>query len=333
MFDPMVTSLAFADYYGFQPIVAAIARESAAYGGPVYLFNDDSHVYNAGKSLARLGLADVLPHRPTGAEPVRVTVDGVRDDGPGPGRGPARSPTPPTRRTGGPACRGRAPSTSPAARSTGSTRSGRRTLPDQRDRLDARVEPAGQPDRPPVEGLDRGPVREARAGDRGDQRGGEDLVRRGVVHQRAGPRLDVEAYVALPARAYRVGVEFQGGHRRVPQRAWRNAASVFFGRRAGAAVALDVERRRVRPRQPELGSSGFPGQVDKSWRMPYRHDHLNLPLEISRLHAGLPADGPEGTDLQMSSAHRDDDGPATRTGLAVLGMGAALVDQLEPMPA
>jgi hypothetical protein len=39
MFDPTVANPSFADYYAFQPIVAAIARESAAYKGPVYLFN------------------------------------------------------------------------------------------------------------------------------------------------------------------------------------------------------------------------------------------------------------------------------------------------------
>ncbi|MEO9239739.1 MAG: hypothetical protein ABI418_16790 [Jatrophihabitantaceae bacterium] len=52
MFDPTVTNPSFADYYGYQPIVAAIARESAAYRGPVYLFNGDSHVYNSDNPLA-----------------------------------------------------------------------------------------------------------------------------------------------------------------------------------------------------------------------------------------------------------------------------------------
>src|SRR5581483_3160553 len=52
MFDPTVANPAFADYYGFQPIVAAIARESAAYRGQVYLFNGDSHVFNADHPLA-----------------------------------------------------------------------------------------------------------------------------------------------------------------------------------------------------------------------------------------------------------------------------------------
>lgn len=52
MFDPTVTNPSYADYYGFQPIVQAIARESAAYRGPVYLFNGDSHVYNSDNPLA-----------------------------------------------------------------------------------------------------------------------------------------------------------------------------------------------------------------------------------------------------------------------------------------
>ena len=44
----------FADYYAFKPIVAAIARESAAYKGQVYLFNGDSHVYNSDQPLGAL---------------------------------------------------------------------------------------------------------------------------------------------------------------------------------------------------------------------------------------------------------------------------------------
>lgn len=52
MFDPTVTSPSFADYYAFQPIVQEIARETANFRGPVYLFNGDSHVYNSDKPLA-----------------------------------------------------------------------------------------------------------------------------------------------------------------------------------------------------------------------------------------------------------------------------------------
>jgi hypothetical protein len=52
MFDPTVTNPAYADYYGFTPIVAALARESARYDGQVYLFNGDSHAYNRDNPLA-----------------------------------------------------------------------------------------------------------------------------------------------------------------------------------------------------------------------------------------------------------------------------------------
>ncbi|MDX6237528.1 MAG: hypothetical protein QOG10_2343, partial [Kribbellaceae bacterium] len=52
MFDPTVTNPTYADYFAFQPIVQAIAQESAAFSGPVYLFNGDSHVYNSDQPLA-----------------------------------------------------------------------------------------------------------------------------------------------------------------------------------------------------------------------------------------------------------------------------------------
>lgn len=52
MFDPTVSNPTFADYYAFQPIVRAIARESIDFRGPVYLFNGDSHVYDYDQPLA-----------------------------------------------------------------------------------------------------------------------------------------------------------------------------------------------------------------------------------------------------------------------------------------
>ncbi|MFD1658776.1 hypothetical protein ACFSL4_11285 [Streptomyces caeni] len=52
MFDPTVTDPSFADYYAFQPIVRAIAQESADFGRPVYLFNGDSHVYTSDSPLS-----------------------------------------------------------------------------------------------------------------------------------------------------------------------------------------------------------------------------------------------------------------------------------------
>jgi hypothetical protein len=80
MFDPTVTDPTYADYYAFQPIVQAIAQESASFDGPVYLFNGDSHVYNSDRPLAAgskwLSFYGV-------SKPVsnlsRVTIDGSTD--------------------------------------------------------------------------------------------------------------------------------------------------------------------------------------------------------------------------------------------------------------
>ncbi|MFB7573302.1 hypothetical protein [Streptomyces sp. NPDC056165] len=80
MFDPTVTGPSFADYYAFQPIVKAIAEESAKFRGPVYLFNGDSHVYNSDKPLDTgsqwlpfYGVKTVAPNLH------RVTIDGSTD--------------------------------------------------------------------------------------------------------------------------------------------------------------------------------------------------------------------------------------------------------------
>ena len=77
MFDPTVAAPSFADYYGFQPIVAAVARESSAFDGPVYLFNGDSHIYNSDNPLAAgskwlsfYGIGQPVPNLS------RITVDG-----------------------------------------------------------------------------------------------------------------------------------------------------------------------------------------------------------------------------------------------------------------
>jgi len=77
MFDPTVPDPSFADYYGFQPIVAAIARESAAYHGQVYLFNGDSHVYNVDHPLGSgsTWLSFYGVGQPV-ANLTRITVDG-----------------------------------------------------------------------------------------------------------------------------------------------------------------------------------------------------------------------------------------------------------------
>ncbi len=77
MFDVTVPDPQFADYSAFQPIVREIAAKAAAYGGPVYLFNGDSHVYNADTPLAPgsrwLSFYDV--QIPAG-NLNRITVDG-----------------------------------------------------------------------------------------------------------------------------------------------------------------------------------------------------------------------------------------------------------------
>jgi hypothetical protein len=77
MFDPTVPNPQSADYSAYQPIVREIAAKAAAYGGPVYLFNGDSHVYNADAPLAPgspwLGFYGVTTPAPNLS---RITVDG-----------------------------------------------------------------------------------------------------------------------------------------------------------------------------------------------------------------------------------------------------------------
>ncbi|HYN30002.1 MAG TPA: hypothetical protein VES95_09045 [Dermatophilaceae bacterium] len=51
MFDPTYTPTA-GDISAFQPLVRVIAAEAARFDGPVYLFNGDSHLYNADRPLA-----------------------------------------------------------------------------------------------------------------------------------------------------------------------------------------------------------------------------------------------------------------------------------------
>jgi len=77
MFDPTVPGAVFADYFAFQPIVRAIAQESASFPGPVYLFNGDSHLYNSDKPLVAgsrwlsfYGVDKPVPNLS------RVTIDG-----------------------------------------------------------------------------------------------------------------------------------------------------------------------------------------------------------------------------------------------------------------
>jgi len=77
MFDPTVSTPSFEDYSAFQPIVQAIVDESAAFDGPVYLFDGDSHVFNVDHPLAAgstwLGFYDVTG---TADNLTRITVVG-----------------------------------------------------------------------------------------------------------------------------------------------------------------------------------------------------------------------------------------------------------------
>jgi hypothetical protein len=77
MFDPTVASPQFVDYYGFKPIVLALAQEAARFNGPVYLFNGDSHVFNQDNPLAAgsswltfYGVSAPVPNL------ARITVEG-----------------------------------------------------------------------------------------------------------------------------------------------------------------------------------------------------------------------------------------------------------------
>ena len=78
MFDPTVGRTRHSPRATASPrSCAAIARESAAFAGPVYLFNGDSHVFNTDNPLAAgskwlslYGIAAPVPNLS------RVTVDG-----------------------------------------------------------------------------------------------------------------------------------------------------------------------------------------------------------------------------------------------------------------
>ena len=77
MFDPTVSHPQFTDFSGFQPIVRKIAKRSATFGKPVYLFNGDSHIFNSDAPLAPgstwLNLYGVSTPAPN---LTRITVDG-----------------------------------------------------------------------------------------------------------------------------------------------------------------------------------------------------------------------------------------------------------------
>jgi len=80
MFDPTDRNPTYEAYYGFQPIVAAIAREARDFDGPVYLLNGDSHVYNVDKPLAEGSSWRALYEIDQPVDNLtRITVDGSTD--------------------------------------------------------------------------------------------------------------------------------------------------------------------------------------------------------------------------------------------------------------
>lgn len=80
MFDPTNPAPTYAAYYGFQPIVATIAREARDFDGPVYLLNGDSHVYNVDQPLAEgSSWRDLYQIDEPVDNLTRITVDGAAD--------------------------------------------------------------------------------------------------------------------------------------------------------------------------------------------------------------------------------------------------------------
>jgi hypothetical protein len=77
MFDPTVVNPAQADYAAYTPLVKALIKQSNAFGGPVYLINGDSHVYNQDHPLAAgSSWLSFYGQTTAAANLTRVTVDG-----------------------------------------------------------------------------------------------------------------------------------------------------------------------------------------------------------------------------------------------------------------
>jgi len=79
MFDPTAGAPTAAQFGAFTPIVRTIAKESARFGKPVYLFNGDSHLYNADQPLAAGTTWSTFYGAVPAANLTRVTVDGSAD--------------------------------------------------------------------------------------------------------------------------------------------------------------------------------------------------------------------------------------------------------------
>ena len=65
-----------ADTAVFRPIIEALAHGAASYGGPVYLFNGDSHTYNVDQPLSQASPWPHAYHVPPAENLTRVTIDG-----------------------------------------------------------------------------------------------------------------------------------------------------------------------------------------------------------------------------------------------------------------
>lgn len=76
MFDP-TWAVTWNEFSAFKPIVDALIRESNSFDGPVYLFNGDSHVYNADRPLAAGSKWLDFYSEPGHADNLhRITIDG-----------------------------------------------------------------------------------------------------------------------------------------------------------------------------------------------------------------------------------------------------------------
>ncbi|MHC5797230.1 hypothetical protein ACVXZ4_13840 [Lacisediminihabitans sp. FW035] len=77
MFDPTVTDPAPSDYAAFTPLVKTLIEQANAFGGPVYLINGDSHVFNEDHPLAAGSTWLSFYGQTTAATNLtRLTVDG-----------------------------------------------------------------------------------------------------------------------------------------------------------------------------------------------------------------------------------------------------------------
>ena len=77
MFDPTVGTPSQANFGAYRPIVQALIEQSNAFGGPVYLINGDSHVFNLDHPLATgSSWLSFYGQTTAAANLTRVTVDG-----------------------------------------------------------------------------------------------------------------------------------------------------------------------------------------------------------------------------------------------------------------